>query len=139
MRCELNMVIHATESMNKILDSVKKVLNIKIDQVKIERRDLSGHYGNPIIYLIIKLNKDDTINLLNSIKNKLSSDELSRLLNNIEDFFDRNKIYLRFSKANLCRGRLVLEEAESIKIVIKNISINKFIRFMSSKSSPNKF
>lgn len=125
---ELDIIIHATEDINKVLSSVKKVFSLDLERLKIKRTDLSGHFGNPLIYLKIRLDRKTAEHLLETIFNKLPSHDKNFLLENLDDFIHKNKLYIRFDKQQFCKGKLSLGESDSIRVVIRNITKNKLLR-----------
>ncbi len=131
---ELNVIIHATEDMNKILGSIRKTLSIDIDKLKIKRSDLSGHFGNPLIYINIRLDKESAVKIFETILSKLPREDISTIINNLDEFIHSNKLYLRFNKQELCRGRLALGESDSVRLVIKNMSKKSFLRKVGNVS-----
>ena len=124
MRGEIEIIIHATENMEKILSSISRVLKININRNKLVRRDLSGHYGNPIIYLSMKLDDDNVKNLFLAFRKYMDPTDLSWLLSTIDDYIERSTLYLRIDKQKLCKGELKLVEEDPIKIIIKDINEN---------------
>ncbi len=132
MKGEIKIIIHATEDIDKILSSVKEMLKIDVNKNKIRRQDLSGHYGNPIIYLSIKIDDYDVHNLFSQIKKYMNPDELLWLTSDIDEYIDRSTLYLRIDKQELCRGNLKLVEKDPVKIIIKNINKNIVRQWLSS-------
>jgi RNA binding exosome subunit len=122
MRGEVDVIIHATEDYNKVISSIQRVLGIKIKRM--ERRDLSGHYGNPLIYCKIKLDSSQTKDLLRNISVKLDDVDRFYLMNNLDEYFDGNTLYLRLDKQMLCKNILKLVVNDPLKIVIKNINLD---------------
>ena len=132
MKGEIKIIIHATEDIDKILSSVKRMLKVDVTKNKISRQDLSGHYGNSIIYLSIKIDDYDIHNIFSRIKKYMDSDELLWLISNIDEYIDRSALYLRIDKQELCRGNVKLVEKDPIKIIIKNINKNIVRQWLSS-------
>lgn len=124
---EIDVIIHATEDINKVLTSIKKGLSLDLERLKIKRTDLSGHFGNPLIYLKIRLDKPAINSLLKNLFNRMSSHDKTFFLDNIDDFIHRKRLYLRIDKQQLCKGNISLGESDSIRIVIRNISKNKLL------------
>ncbi len=125
---ELDIIIHATEDFNKVLTSVKKVFSLDLERLKLKRIDLSGHFGNPLVYLKIRLDRKSTDQLLETIFSKLPSHDKTFLIENLDDFIHKNKLYIRLDKQQFCKGILSLGESDSIRIVIRNITKNKLLR-----------
>lgn len=125
---EIDVIIHATEDINKILKSVKKVFSLDLERLKIRRTDLSGHFGNPLIYIKIKLDRFSVNTLLDNIFSKMLSHDKIIFLSNLDEYIHKKKLYLRIDKQELCKGNVSLSESDSIRIIIRNISKNKLLR-----------
>lgn len=132
MRGEIRIIVHATEDMDKILSSISEVLKIDIEKEMISRRDLSGHYGNPITYMSIKLDDEDIKNLFYVFKKSMSPNQLSEFLSTLDDYMDRSVLYIRIDKQKLCEGILRLVEEDPIKIIIRNINKNVIKKWLES-------
>jgi len=128
MRSEIDVIIHATEDYNKILTSLKNVL--KLDTNRIERRDLSGHYGNPLIYCRIKLRSDETKQLLHNIREKIEKEDYYYLMNFIEEYYYNNTFYLRLDKQMLCRNIVKLVVNDPLKITVRNINLDSLKKIL---------
>lgn len=122
MRAEINLIIHATESEEKILSSIKKTLNVGLSPNKIKRSSLSGHYGNPITYITIRLTSDDIKRIFYILGSELTYNEKIKFLRNLDDYLDRSTLYMRIDKQKLCKGEVSFVEEDPIKIVIKNVN-----------------
>lgn len=132
MRGEIRVIVHATESIEKIVSSVEEVFKIDVNARKLARQDLSGHYGNPIVYLSIKLSDEDVKRLFTSFKRYMNKNELSWFLSDIDDYIERSTLYLRIDKQKLCVGKLGLVEEDPVKIIIKNINKTIIKKWLSS-------
>jgi RNA binding exosome subunit len=132
MKGEIDIIIHATENSEKVLSSTKKTLGIELSKRDIKRRDLSGHYGNPIIYLSIKLSETNIKKMFSSIKNKMPQEEINLFLNSLEEYFHDSSLYFRLDKQNLCQGGITFTEEDSIKIVVKNVNRNLIEKWLTS-------
>ena len=136
MHGEIDIIVHATEDLNRILDSVKSILKVQVE--KFDRRDLSGHYGNPVTYIKIKLHDEDVKSLLNVIKNNMPTEDMYYLQNLLDEYVTRNIFYLRLDKQALCKGKLKLVINDPIKIVIKNVKIDFLKKIFIGINDSNK-
>jgi len=128
MHGEIDVIIHATEDYNKVISSIQRVLGVKIRRM--ERRDLSGHYGNPLIYCKIKLDSSQVKGLLKNLNVKMDEADKLYLMNNLDEYFDRNTLYLRIDKQMLCKDILKLVINDPLRIVIKNINLERLRKLL---------
>ncbi len=112
---------HATEDCEKVLKAIKNILppNIR-DRVSFSKQTLYGHYGNPItiIKTTIRENIED---ILRYLAGKMSDSEKSILNISFDLRYDRkgNKLYLRISKQEAFRDRVMIYDGDDIiKIII---------------------
>jgi len=121
MNVEINYIVHSTEDPNKILISLSNMLKIKIDKRNIKRYDVTGHYGNPLSYVIIKIKNKQAGHILKRVLNLLPESEKFNLLNNLEEYFHKSTFYLRVNKQNMCLGYISLSEEDAVRFVFKGV------------------
>ena len=119
---EISILIHATESENKILKSLLEFINRSIDTVKIKRIKTEGHWKNPIIRLIISINYE-----VDKIYNKLY-EQLIEICGDddaneyIKANTDRKEyLFTRLDKQKLCNGIIMLSDRDSVRMVFKKL------------------
>ncbi len=128
MFVDIDIIVHATEDMDKILNNLKTLLKIK--RYKLERRDLTGHYKNPVIFLRLKIRSEDAKEFVENLFKKLDRLDRHYLLLNLDDYIEKRKLYLRIEKNWLCRGEVRLATRDPIKIVIHNIDKKKILSYI---------
>ncbi len=128
MFVDIDIIVHATEDMDKILENLKTLLKIK--RYKLERRDLTGHYKNPVIFLRLRIRSSDAKEFVENLFRKLSSLDKNYLLLNLDEYIEKKKFYLRIEKNWVCRGEVRLATRDPIKIVIHNIDRKKILSYI---------
>ena len=119
---EISILIHATESENKILKSLLEFINRSIDTVKIKRIKTDGHWKNPIIRLIISINYE-----VDKIYNKLyeqlieicGEDDANEYIKANTD--RKEYLFTRLDKQKLCNGIIMLSDRDSVRMVFKKL------------------
>ena len=119
---EISILIHATESENKILKSLLEFINRSIDTVKIKHIKTEGHWKNPIIRLIISINYE-----VDKIYNKLyeqlieicGEDDANEYIKANTD--RKEYLFTRLDKQKLCNGIIMLSDRDSVRMVFKKL------------------
>ena len=113
---EINIIIHATENENKILQSVNDVLLIPVQ--KFSTIISNGHFGNKILLLRANIPDSQQANFLAlKIVCTLKSYERDQFMTFLERYIDeKGNLYIRLDKQGICRGKVLLSESDSIKI-----------------------
>lgn len=122
-----DVIIHATESAEKILSSLETALGLAGDEFAMTRTD--GHFGNPItIYRSTTTGRRARL-FLKKFCGLLSEEQLDSLLGQIEERVVDSRLHIRIDKqALIMDGRLVIiDEAggDTVKIKIHTPVYNK--------------
>ena len=126
----IDIVIHATEDKNKILEAV--FFNLEIPKEKFEEIEYEGHWGNKILRLTTEINKKDTQILIENILTKISFIDRNDLLENLVNHIDeKGNLFIRLDKQRICKNKISISDTEGIKIKFK---INKNPLIMNKKS-----
>ena len=126
----IDIVIHATEDKNKILEAV--FFNLEIPKEKFEEIEYEGHWGNKILRLTTEINKKDTQILIENILTKISFIDRNDLLENLVNHIDeKGNLFIRLDKQRICKNKISISDTEGIKIKFK---INKSPLIMNKKS-----
>ncbi len=112
----IDVIIHATEDINKFYESFEEIFNLKRDDFVMQ--NLTGHFNNPIIMLGIKLTKKNSLNFLKTLISKLPKDHQDALMDDIENRIDDTSLHVRLAKQEFVNGRLKLDEKNAIKIKV---------------------
>ncbi|MGH1520985.1 MAG: RNA-binding domain-containing protein [Nitrosopumilus sp.] len=120
---EVELIVHATEDVTKILQSFEEILNIKEDEFTV--KETTGHYENPIKILKAKIVKKQAQELMKVLASTLSSDQVNKLIEEIEERTIDSRLHMRLDKQDLINGNLKITEKEPIKFKIYTPVYNK--------------
>jgi len=109
---EIEFIVHATESKEKLLGSVNNNL---IDTEFIVNR-LLGYFGNEILLLRSRLAAKDAEGLMHRILRSLSRMDRMHLYRSFVLYTDGDSLYIRLSKQDIIRGVIHLSQNDPIKI-----------------------
>jgi RNA binding exosome subunit len=110
------VIIHATEDKEKILESIEELFEIT-EQEFVEEK-LSGHFGNPILLLKAKLSKKRAEHFAKKLVSKISKLQLNEFLQEIDVHFEDSSLFLRVSKQEMIRRMVSLQQNDAVKIKI---------------------
>ncbi len=119
----VEIIAHATEDVEKILDSFFELFNIPKEEF--ESQTLTGHFDNPITLLRTKIKKKNAKSFLEKLVSKIPKDEFEVLINDIENRVQNSTLHLRFGKQDMIKGKMMLEEKDAVKFKIVSPSYNK--------------
>ena len=89
-----------------------------IEGNEIEKHEVPGHFGNPILMLHMDLKKKRADQFIKKLVSLIPKDMITELLANIEERIFESSLYIRFSKQNFVKKILALEESDPIRIAI---------------------
>ncbi len=136
MRCEINLIVHATEDENKILDKLFGVLKIDENTVSVTKRSISGHFGNPIEYYIISI-KRNVMSILERIISNLDSVDKIELTEHLDDYLEGSKLYLRLDKQAICTGEIRLSSIDAIRLLFRGVKREKIKKLLQGNADDN--
>ena len=113
---KIDLILHATEDFQKIVEPLSDLFGIESDEIA--KREVSGHFGNPIFMLHIDLGKKRAEQFIKKLVSVIPSDIITGLLANIEEQIFESAMYIRFSKQDFAKKILTLEEKDPIRIAI---------------------
>ena len=119
----IEIIIHATEDIKKILNSFEEFFEIKEEDFS--KSNLTGHFENPITMLNAKITKKKAEKFLQVLTSNLPKYQLEEIKDNLENRIQNSKLYLRLGKQDLLRGSLNLQEKDAIKLKIFTPIYNK--------------
>ena len=120
---KINLILHATENENKILEILEDVFHI--EQKKFQIEQVPGHFNNPILLVSSKLKKKSAQDFVSVFFLKMKKDEFQEIFDNVEDYVTSSGLNLRISKQKLISGILTLSKEDAIKI---NISTPVYVK-----------
>lgn len=112
----IEIIAHATENVDKILNPFLEEFGIVEDEFT--KQNLTGHFENPIILLRAKIKKNNARKFLEKIVAKISEEEFSKIIDDIESHLQDSTLHLRFGKQDLIKGKLTMQEKDAIKFKI---------------------
>ncbi len=122
VQLEVETIVHATEDLDKIVDSLIRLLT---ENAPIIVEVLYGHYGNPIyrVYSFIG-DKELARNVFSAICSSFINKE--NLLSTITNRVDASgNIFIRFDKQEFVRGRLVIVDGDDvIRLRIRAVGVD---------------
>jgi len=125
---DVSSFIHATEDPDKVIAACRNVLPADYaDEIPFERRDLLGHYRNPITFLRARIKRKQVLeafieNLagsLSDVEKRLLSSDVSRRID------DKGALYLRLDKQEAFQGQMKLGNMDPIRITLKLVRRRK--------------
>ena len=116
LQVSLEIIVHATEEVKKILDAAYELFEIKEDEFLQE--NLTGHYGNPILLLKTKLAKKRAEEFIHRLVLKVSKSQLDEFINDIQMYFEDSSLFVRIGKQPLVRKLINLQQNDAVKIKI---------------------
>ena len=119
---EVSILIHATESENKILKSILEFIDLSIDAVQIKHIKTEGHWKNPIIRLIISISFE-VDKIFNKLHKQLieiyGEDDFNEYVKTNTD--RKGYFFTRLDKQKLCNGIIMLSDRDSVRMVFKKL------------------
>ena len=128
LEVKINLILHATENENKILEILEDVFHI--EQKKFQIEEVPGHFNNPILLVSSKLKKKSAQDFVNVFFLKMKKDEFQEIFDNVEDYVTSSGLNLRISKQRLISEILTLSKEDAIKI---NISTPVYVKNETKK------
>lgn len=116
LEISIEIIAHATENVEKILEPF--IEEFEIPEEDFTRQNLTGHFENPITMLRAKIKKNDAKKFLGKLVSKISKDEFSKIIDDIESHLENSTLHLRFGKQDLIRGKLSVQEKDAVKFKI---------------------
>ena len=128
LEVKINLILHATEDENKVIEELEK--NFGIEQKDFEIEQIPGHFNNPILLISSKLKRKPAHNFVSLFFSKMKKDEFQEIFDDVEDFVTSSGLSLRISKQKLISGILTISKEDTIKI---NISTPVYVKNETKK------
>jgi hypothetical protein len=119
----IDVIVHATEDISKILQSFDEILEIKEEEFT--SIETTGYFENPIIMLSAKLVKKQGQNFIKKMVELLPINQINELIEEIEERTIDSRFHLRLDKQELVKGKLIISEKDTVKIKIHTPIYNK--------------
>ncbi|NIR17575.1 hypothetical protein GWN63_03340 [Candidatus Bathyarchaeota archaeon] len=123
---DVRFSVHATEDLDKVAEAVNYTLPADyLEDVTFERKDLRGHYGNPITLFETRIKKKKVVQAVaQHILSDLSEEDRESLLTEIDLHVEEGSLYLRLDKQAALGSELRLCVADPIRVRIRFRSKN---------------
>lgn len=119
----IDVIVHATEDVSKILQAFEEVLELKEEDFSLQ--ETTGHFDNPIYLLNAKIAKKQAQNFMKKFLGLLSSVQINELIEEIDERTVDSRFHMRLDKQELIKGNLVFSEKDTIKLKIHTPVYNK--------------
>ena len=123
LQISIDVIIHATEDISKIIMSFEKLFNLSKDEFTVQHT--TGHYENPIILMSSKMEKNQAREFLKKLVNIVSKNQLDEIIENLENRIENSTLHLRLNKQELVKGKIDFKEKDPIKLKISTPVYNK--------------
>ena len=128
LEVKINLILHATEDENKVLEKLEE--NFGIEQKDFQIEQIPGHFNNPILLVSSKLKRKSAQNFVSLFFSKMKRDEFQEIFDDVEEFVTSSGLNLRISKQKLVSGILTISKEDTIKI---NISTPVYVKNETKK------
>ena len=128
LEVKINLILHATEDENKVLEKLEE--NLGIEQKDFQIEQIPGHFNNPILLISSQLKRKSAHNFVSLFFSKMKKEEFDDVFNYVEDYVTSSGLNLRISKQKLMSGILALSREDTIKI---NISTPVYVKNETKK------
>jgi len=112
----VEIIVHATEDLKTILDAFEKLFEIK--EEGFSKKNLTGHFENPITMLNAKITKKKAENFIQKLVMKMPKGQLDELIEDLENRIQNSTLHVRLGKQDLIQGIVSLQEKDVIKLKI---------------------
>ncbi len=112
----VEIIVHATEDLKTILDAFEKLFEIK--EEGFSKKNLTGHFENPITMLNAKITKKKAENFIQKLVMKIPKGQLDELIGDLENRIQNSSLHVRLGKQDLIQGIVSLQEKDVIKLKI---------------------
>jgi len=128
LEVKINLILHATENENKILEALENVFDIEQKNFQIEQ--VSGHFNNQILLISSKLKKKNAQDFIKIFFSKIKKSDFQEVFDNVEDYVTSSGLSLRISKQRLVSEMVTISKEDAIKI---NISTPVYVKNETKK------
>ncbi len=118
---DIRFFAHATEDVDKVIEAVQNVLpSGHTEDIVFNKRNLRGHYGNPITFFEAKIKNKEAIRaLVENLSSHLSELEKETLHREIRLHLEKGSLYVRLDKQAALQGKLKLCTSDPIRLRIR--------------------
>jgi len=128
LEVKINLILHATENENNVLEQLENVFQIEQKNFQIEQ--VPGHFNNPILLISSKLKKKAAEKFVKILFSKMKEDEFQEIYENVDKYVTSSGLSLRLSKQKIISEILTISKEDAIKI---NISTPVYVKDETKK------
>ena len=128
LEVKINLILHATEDENKVLEKLEE--NFGIEQKDFQIEQIPGHFNNPILLISSKLKRKSAHSFVSLFFSKMKKDEFQEIYDDVDDFVTSSGLSLRISKQKIVSGIIAISKEDTIKI---NISTPVYVKNETKK------
>ena len=116
LEIRIDLILHATENENKVLEELESVFHIVQKNFQIEQ--VPGHFNNPILLISSKLKKKSAVDFVKIFFSKMKKEDFHEIFDNVDEYVTSSGLSLRISKQMLISKILTISREDAIKISI---------------------
>ena len=116
LEIRIDLILHATENENKVLEELESVFHIEQKNFQIEQ--VPGHFNNPILLISSKLKKKSAVDFVKIFFSKMKKEDFHEIFDNVDEYVTSSGLSLRISKQKLISKILTISREDAIKISI---------------------
>ena len=116
LEIRIDLILHATENENKVLEELESVFHIVQKNFQIEQ--VPGHFNNPILLISSKLKKKSAVDFVKIFFSKMKKEDFYEIFDNVDEYVTSSGLCLRISKQKLVSKILTISKEDAIKISI---------------------
>lgn len=116
LEVDIQVIIHATEDLEKILGAFKFMFDIDSEEFSIQ--NLQGHYENPISLVHCKIKKKKAARFVKTLVSNIPKDDIDGIISDLDNRCDGSALYLRISKQGLVQEKIKLADQDPVKLKI---------------------
>jgi RNA binding exosome subunit len=116
LEIRIDLILHATENENKVLEELESVFHIEQKNFQIEQ--VPGHFNNPILLISSKLKKKSAVDFVKIFFSKMKKEDFHEIFDNVDRYVTSSGLSLRISKQKLVSKIITISKEDAIKISI---------------------
>ena len=116
LEIRIDLILHATENENKVLEELESVFHIVQKNFQIEQ--VPGHFNNPILLISSKLKKKSAVDFVKIFFSKMKKEDFHEIFDNVDEYVTSSGLSLRISKQKFISKILTISKEDAIKISI---------------------
>ena len=116
LEIRIDLILHATENENKVLEELESVFHI--EQKNFQIKQVPGHFNNPILLISSKLKKKSAVDFVKIFFSKMKKEDFNEIFDNVDEYVTSSGLSLRISKQMLISKILTISREDAIKISI---------------------